>query len=305
MTEIDIMMPYYGDVALMRAAVESVRAQTDGSWHLTVVDDGDAAGVPQWFAELGDERITYLRNEQNLGINRNFQRCVDLATRDRVVMLGCDDLLEPHYVATVRGLIEEYPKAAIIQPGVVIIDGAGIESRTLVDTAKRRLYQPRPTARTEVLGGEDLAVSLLRGNWLYFPSLCWRREPMARFGFRPRLEVIQDLALILDLVEHGEQLVVDHSTVCFRYRRHSASESSAQAVDGRRFAEARDYFLALAERMDAAGWPRAARAARRHTSTRIHALTQVPVALRAGQVGTARTLAGYAVARAPKPAARS
>jgi hypothetical protein len=299
MSEIDIMMPCYGDAALMRAAVQSVRDQTDQSWHLTVVDDGDLAEVPGWFAGLGDERITYIRNPKNLGINRNFQKCLDLATREHLVMMGSDDLMAPHYVATIQRLIAEYPEAALIQPGVVIIDGSGAESRTLVDTAKRRLYAPRVSG-TEVLGGEELAISLLRGNWLYFPSLCWRREPMAKFGFRPRLEVIQDLALILDLVEQGEQLVVDESTVCFSYRRHSASESSTQAVDGRRFAEARDYFLALAGRLDEAGWPSAAKAARRHTSTRIHALTQVPIALRSGQFGNARTLAGYAVARAPR-----
>ena len=60
---IDVMMPYYGDVALMQAAVRSVLAQTDPDWHLTVVDDGEAAGVPEWFAQLGDPRVTYLRNE--------------------------------------------------------------------------------------------------------------------------------------------------------------------------------------------------------------------------------------------------
>jgi glycosyltransferase involved in cell wall biosynthesis len=297
--EIDIMMPCYGEFALLQAAVQSVREQTEQSWHLTVIDDGNHAEVPGWFAGLGDTRITYTRNAENLGINRNFQKCVDLATRDHLVMMGSDDIMAPDYVATIQRLIAEYPKAALIQPGVVIIDETGAESRTLVDTAKRRIYAPRVSG-TEVLGGEKLAISLLRGNWLYFPSLCWRREPMAEFGFRPRLEVIQDLALILDLVERGEQLVVDTSSVCFRYRRHSASESSAQAVDGRRFAEAREYFLALADRLERAGWPDAAKAARRHTSTRIHALTQVPIALRAGQVGNARVLVKYAVARAPR-----
>ena len=56
MPSIDVMMPYYGDVAMMQDAVRSVLAQDDPDWHLTVVDDGEAAGVPEWFAALDDTR---------------------------------------------------------------------------------------------------------------------------------------------------------------------------------------------------------------------------------------------------------
>ena len=53
---VDIMLPYYGDVALMQAAVRSVIAQSDPDWRLTVVDDGKEPGVPEWFAALGTTR---------------------------------------------------------------------------------------------------------------------------------------------------------------------------------------------------------------------------------------------------------
>src|SRR5258708_37105035 len=95
---IDVMMPYYGDVALMQAAVRSVLAQTDPDWHLTVVDDGEAADVPEWFAQLGDPRVTYLRNEANLGGSGNFQKGLELATRDRLTIIGCADLPLPNEV---------------------------------------------------------------------------------------------------------------------------------------------------------------------------------------------------------------
>ena len=136
-------------------------------------------------------------------------------------------------------------------------------------------------------------MSLLRGNWLYFPSICWRAGPLRRTGFREGLSVVQDLALVLDLVLAGESLLVE-PTVCFRYRRHRTSVSSAQAADGRRFAEERAFFLATADRMAAHGWPRAARAARRHLASRLNALTRLPAALRHGPGDGARTLARHA-----------
>jgi GT2 family glycosyltransferase len=293
MPSIDVMMPYYGDVAMMQDAVRSILAQDDPDWHLTVVDDGEAAGVPEWFAALDDTRVDYLRNPVNLGVTGNFRKCVDLAKRDRMVMMGSDDLMLPDYVATVRRLEALAPGAGIVQPGVEIIDETGqVVGGGLVDATKRRIYAPKGPGPHR-LRGQQLAVSLLRGNWLYFPSICWRTDAVAAVGFRPELEVIQDLDMIVKLVERGEELIAgDH--VCFRYRRHSGSESAKQAVDGSRFAEARAYFLETADRLDSIGWTEAAAISRRHRSARLHALTLVPAALKQHRPDSARQLLRYA-----------
>ncbi|MFC1409151.1 glycosyltransferase family 2 protein [Streptacidiphilus sp. N1-12] len=292
MTTIDIMLPYYGDVALMQAAVRSIQAQTDPDWRLQVVDDGKEPGVPEWFAALGDERVTYQRNEQNLGVTGNYDKCLGLVDAEHFVMMGTDDIMLPGYVAAVRAALAEFPGSAMVQPGVQVIDGQGKPSTTLADESKRRLYAPRFSGR-KLMGGEQLAVSLLRGNWLYFPSICWRTEAVRKMGFRPGLEIIQDLALVIDLLRDGEQMIVD-DTLCFQYRRHAVSISSATAFSGSRFTESRRYFLDEAQRMEEMGWTRAAKASRLHLSSRIHAMTLVPGALRAGRRDGARTLFRYA-----------
>jgi glycosyltransferase involved in cell wall biosynthesis len=294
---IDVMMPYYGDVPLMRAAVRSVLAQTDPEWHLTVVDDGREPGVPEWFAELADPRISYLRNEVNLGISANFQKCLELAERDRLTIMGCDDLLLPNYVATVRALAAAHPGVGLVQPGVRVIDENGEPASSLVDSIKRRRYAPKELLHGTgpvLLEGEELALSLLRGNWLYFPSLSWRTDAIkATTGFREDLRVVQDLAVILQLVEHGEQLVAGGDEA-FAYRRHAESESSKAAMDGSRFAESRRFFTETAARMDRIGWHRAALVSRRHRSTRLHALTLAPTALRQRDAAALRRLVRYA-----------
>jgi GT2 family glycosyltransferase len=279
MTTVDILMPYYGDASLMRAAVHSVLAQDDPRWRLTVVDDGDVSGVPEWFAGLGDDRVRYLRNATNLGVTGNFNKCIGLVEHELAVLMGCDDLMLPNYVRTVLAMHEAVPDAGIIQPGVRVIDGAGKPVRTLVDEAKRSVYAPKVRGRM-VMNGEQLAISLLRGDWLYFPSLCWKSSAISSVRFRDDLRVIQDLAFLLELVQRGERLLVD-DTVCFQYRRHAASESSSAALVGSRFVEAENFFLGVADRMRAHGWQRAARVAQRHLSSRLFALTLLPQAVRA------------------------
>jgi glycosyltransferase involved in cell wall biosynthesis len=295
MTLVDIMLPHYGRLDLVQQTVRSVLAQDDPNWRLTVVDDSGELpddGLAAWCAGLAEPRVRYLRNERNLGINRNFQRCVTLVEHELAVLIGSDDLLLCGYVGLVRRAHRAHPDAAIIQPGVDVVDERGEPVRTLVDLSKRWVYAPR-VSRPTVLSGESLAVSLLRGNWLYFPALCWRSGPLRRFGFRDGLSVVQDLALVLDLVIDGESLLVEPTTA-FRYRRHRASVSSAQAADGRRFAEERAFFAETADRMAAQGWRRAARAARNHVSSRINALTQLPVAIRDRRRDGVRTLARHA-----------
>ncbi|MGW7327438.1 glycosyltransferase family 2 protein [Streptomyces sp. NPDC054840] len=289
MSRFEILLPYYGDVALMQGAVRSVLAQDGDDWRLTVVDDGTEPGVPEWFEQLADPRVRYLRNERNLGVTGNFNRCVELAEYEYLVLMGCDDLMQPNYLQVVRATADREPTAAMIQPGVQVIGTDGLPYDTLADRTKRKLYAPKSPGRA-LLGGEELATSLLRGNWLYFPSICWRTEAIKRFGFRADLGVIQDLALVVDLLVAGESLATTPE-VCFSYRRHAESESSAKAYTGHRFEEAKRFFVETADRLDRHGWPRAAKVSRLHLSSRLHAITLLPgAAMKAGRPGVSAML---------------
>jgi Glycosyltransferase like family 2 len=236
--------------------------------------------------------VRYQRNECNLGVTGNFQKCLDMVKQDHVVVMGSDDIMLPNYVATVSSLLEQFPSATIVQPGVQVIGSDGKPIRTLIDQTKKRIYAPKFTG-TVALQGEDLAVSLLRGDWLYFPSLCWRSTAIAAVGFDSRLSVIQDLALILELVDQGAQLVASDE-LCFQYRRHAISASSATAANGSRFDEAQNFFFEVAGRMENRGWHRAARAARWHLSSRLHALTMLPIAAAQRNTAGLQILTRYA-----------
>jgi hypothetical protein len=216
-----------------------------------------------------------------------------------MVMMGTDDVMLPNYVAQIRRIVKEYPGVGIIQPGVEVIDSAGRVVNTITDQAKARIYLPRFTG-TVLLGGEELAASLLRGCWFYFPSLCWRTEAIKKAGFRPDLDIIQDLAIVIDMIEAGATMVLSDE-LAFQYRRHEASVSSLEAMAGKRFAEARRYFVGASVQMEALGWPKAAKAARRYTASRLHALTLMPSALKARSLPGVKNLARHAFLPAPRP----
>jgi len=271
------MMPFYGSFAHFRAAVESVLAQTDPDWRLTIIDDVYPDLAPgEWAAAIDDDRVTYLRNDVNLRPSRNYNKAVGIAQSDFVVLMGCDDIMLPGYVARVKELVATYPDAAIVQPGVSVIDENGAPSLPLADRVKA-WYRFGGTGAREYRG-QRLAASLLRGNWTYFPSLVWRRETIAEFVFRTDLDVVQDLAMLVEIVKAGGSLVLD-DTVVFNYRRHSSSVSAVTGPDGSKFRQERTLFHEAVSDFTAMGWTTAARVARLHLTSRLNALTELPGAI--------------------------
>lgn len=285
---LDVFIPFWGDPTMLYATVESVKNQTDPDWKITVVDDCyPDASVAKHFAGETDPRIHYIRNATNLGITDNYQRCRELATADLMMFMGCDDLMHPHFVDTVKAAHHRFTNAATIQVGVQVIDEHGAPGDPLTDKVKRAI-RPSVQQPTE-MAGEHLATSLLRGAWHYWPALVFRTEAIRAYPFREGLPIIQDLALLIDMTAAGETLVLD-PTVCFSYRRHTQSASATSLLNGSRFSDERRYYASAATQMAAAGWSSAARTARIRWTSRLHSLTLLPTALRQRERGAVKTL---------------
>ena len=277
----DIALPFYGDVAFLKKAVASVFSQTDPNWHLLVVDDGYPDGtLPAWFAGLNDSRISYLRNEENLGANGNFQKCLSLITSDFCVVMGADDLLEPDFIEVVTKTISRYPEVSIIHPGIKIVDEENNEISTRSEVIKLKIRNSLES--NQILFGEALATSLMKGNWMYFPAITWRTKIIQDIGFRPGFNVCQDLGLAMDLIMQGGKMILIDDEI-FRYRRHMASDSSVKAINGERFIDERNFFKVMNTDLKSLGWNNAARAAKLHSTSRLHAASLIPACIRRGK----------------------
>lgn len=273
---LEILLPFHGRVDHFREAVESVLAQRSGDWRLVVVDDASPEDVSDWLAGIDDPRISYYRNPVNLGFAANFQRCLELASADHVVFLGCDDRMLSSYVDVVGRAVRE-SGATMVQPGVAVIDDAGRRQRPLGDRVKARLRGRLPHGRP--LTGEPVATSLMHGAWTYFPSICWQRAALVARGFDPTHGLALDVAMIVALLRDGGSLLLLEEEL-FEYRRHDDSASMTAAHESSRFAEERRFFARMATSLDDQSWPRAARAARLHLTSRLHAATMLPRAAR-------------------------
>ena len=277
----DIALPFYGDVGFLKEAVASVIAQTDPNWRLLVVDDGyPDETLPAWFAGLNDSRISYLRNVENLGANGNFQKCLNLVKSEFCVVMGADDILEPDFIEVVTNTILKYPEASIIHPGIKIVDEENNITSTRSEVIKLKIRNSIESK--QILHGEALATSLMKGNWMYFPAITWRTRIIQEIGFRSGFNVCQDLGLAMDLIMQGGKMVLIDDEI-FRYRRHVSSDSSIKAINGERFIDERNFFKVMNTDLKSLGWNKAALAAKLHLTSRLHAASLIPACIRRGK----------------------
>lgn len=293
---VDVMVPHYGSSDLLAEALASVVGQTDPGWRLTVVDDSDSPEVAAVVRGLATDRATYVANPVRLGVAGNFQRCLDLASADWVVLMGYDDRLLPDYVSHLRASAQRHPHVGAVMPAVRVIAADGSPTATTTDRVKQLLRTA--SGRREVRAGQRLMTTLLHGNWTYFPATAWRRDVVAGLGFRQDLPTTLDLALLADVVLAGHAVAVTSSTD-FEYRRHARSASSLTAATAERFREESRLLDELERRCRALGWDRASRAARLRVTSRLHSAMLAPAAFRQGRAGVGRSLLRHGLGGRP------
>lgn len=288
----EIFVPYWGEPEFLYETVRSVQAQSVQDWRLVVIDDCyPDESVAGFFASLDDTRVEYRRNERNLGITENYREAIRQATSEFVTILGCDDLMHPNYLEVIGEVIARVPQADVIQPGVEVIDETGRVIAPLVDRVKQGLLAPKGGPGIAVLQGDRMATSLIRGDWLYWPSLTFRTATLKRIDFRDGLPIIQDLALLMDIAFDGGTLAYA-PTLAFSYRRHGGSASQKTLLDGRRFRDERTYYRQAAQLARNKRWRKTEATARVRLMSRLHGVTELPGVARHGTpAGLRSTLA--------------
>ena len=130
---VSVLIPAYNAEARLAEAVESVLAQRFTDWELIIVDDASTDRTGEIARGHADgTRIRYFRNEHNLGKWPNHNRCAELARGKHLKFLHADDLLYPHCLALMAGMMERYPEAALGVSGAAgpYREGVCLDSKT-------------------------------------------------------------------------------------------------------------------------------------------------------------------------------
>lgn len=257
-SSITVAIPFYSGTDLLRRALASVAKQRNASWELLVCDDSEAGSAAEVVLEFPDLHIRYQRNPANLGMAGNWNRCLELARTDLVCLLHGDDELLPGYCEQMVRAARQFPDAAAFFCPARIVDNQGKEFFSFAD-AYKSLLVPRGSRPFRLAGAAGLA-SLLRGNYIFCPTLCYRRSKLGPLRFDGRWRFVLDFDLIARLLFTGQHLI-GLRTAQYAYRRHADSTTAAFTQDLSRFREELTFYKELAVKTRTRGWLAAARRA--------------------------------------------
>jgi glycosyltransferase involved in cell wall biosynthesis len=95
---VSVLVPTYNGDRFIRRTIESILRQTYPATEIVVVDDGPGESLRATVSEYPDPRILFSKNPRNLGMIRNWNRCIELAGCDLIAFLHDDDFFAPTYL---------------------------------------------------------------------------------------------------------------------------------------------------------------------------------------------------------------
>ncbi len=218
-----ILVPAYRTKEIyLRELVASVQEQSYPHWELVLADATEDESVKAVLDSYEDERIRYVKLENNAGISENTNQGLKFATGDYVGLLDHDDLLT---------------KDALYEVAKVITDGkkAGIDIKMVYSDEDKcngdgtKFYDPNKK--------EKFNLDLLFSNNYICHFLVMESAFMKELGFRKAYDGAQDYDLVLRaagrLMEREEQ-IVHLPKVLYHWRCHE--DSTAQNPESKRYA---------------------------------------------------------------------
>ncbi len=176
-------IPTHDRPGLVPEAVRSVLAQTVPSVRVVISDDASAreasAAVQRFVADLGDPRVEYVRHDSP---QREYGQGRYLFGRwrgeDFFLILHDDDRLEPTYLETALGRLDDHPELAVFVANPHVFDAEGRPSEEM--TAAYRSTHGRPN---HVQGPIDVLEPVLRSGFIPISGTVFRSAELRRSGF--------------------------------------------------------------------------------------------------------------------------
>jgi len=110
---VSICIPTYNRAEMVGVAINSALAQTYPNIEILVVDNASTDNTSEILQKISDPRLKFFRNEENLGIFGNFNRCIDHAKGELIHILHSDDYIDPSFTETCVHFFELHPEVSL------------------------------------------------------------------------------------------------------------------------------------------------------------------------------------------------
>ncbi len=161
--KVSVCIPVYNCKEFIRESIDSVLLQTYRDFELIIADNASNDGTADIIKGYSDRRVKYYRNDTNIGLVKNWDKCLELSKGQYFKILPADDILLP-------GCLEEQVKVLDDNKNKNVVMAAS--SRVVIDGSGKKLFIRGLSKMTGVMRSADVLrkVVLSGGNLIGEPG---------------------------------------------------------------------------------------------------------------------------------------
>lgn len=126
---VSVIMGIYNCADTLPQAIDCILKQTYENWELILCDDGsndNTYQIAKGYAEKYPDKITLLKNEQNVGLNATLNRCLKQAKGCYIARMDGDDLCVPERFEKEIKILENESEIDIVSSDMSYFDELGV-----------------------------------------------------------------------------------------------------------------------------------------------------------------------------------
>jgi Glycosyl transferase family 2 len=219
MSSVDVVVPCYNYARYLTQAVETALNQRDAEVRVLIIDDVSSDETPEVGQRLAanDARVTYTRNEKNLGLIGTANKGIlGWVAADYYILLSADDALAPGAFARAAAVMNSNADVNIVYGRAALISDGPLPP-----------VSDDPTPTYQLVGGpEFIRRNCEHGNPAPSPAVILRTSTQKKLGgYNPKLKHTSDMEMWMRFAAHGPVGVIKETQAYYRLHGGNMSEA--------------------------------------------------------------------------------
>lgn len=190
---VTVVVPSFNeDSHIVRASLESIRAQTFADFECIVVDESTNPELAEACRAVCavDPRFIYIHPQERLGLPKSLNLAIGKARGQLIARFDSDDVCMPERLALQVAFLKSHPEISLVGGALDIISSEG-------QLLAQRRYPQTPT---EIAKGMQLTTTVAH------PTVMYRKIAIKQYGgYNPDFRFSEDLDLWLRWINAGLQ----------------------------------------------------------------------------------------------------
>lgn len=219
--KVSIAITTYNRMSYLKECIQSLFEQTFQDFLIYVFDDASVQPVEKELQMIGDKRIIFVGNKENIGSVGNINRVLNFNFPSQYLMIfHDDDALHPKALEIQTSILDANPDFVFVGTNLDFFQGKNIlKFRDSADQVDCSVYK----------NNLELVLALLSGIHLAFSSIMYRQDALKKEKIDfDNFSVIADRPFLVNLAKRGACAFIKNKLV--NYRLHAGQDSQSPKV---------------------------------------------------------------------------